>query len=73
MSAAWWPAGHPIGYEHTFTNQAADILAVLGGGVPVAPMPDFAEALVVQATLEAVREAADRGTPVQVAELLDGG
>jgi predicted dehydrogenase len=67
---AWWPAGHPIGYEHTFANQAADILTDLAGGVPVAPMPDFAEALVVQAVLETVLESARRGTPVPVGELL---
>jgi predicted dehydrogenase len=68
----WWPAGHPIGYEHTFAHQAADILTVLGGGEPVAPMPDFAEALVVQAILEAALESARRGSPVQVAEVLAG-
>ena len=24
--AAWWPPGHIIGYEHTFTHQAYDVL-----------------------------------------------
>ncbi|MFN0284271.1 MAG: Gfo/Idh/MocA family protein [Kineosporiaceae bacterium] len=67
---SWWPAGHPIGYEHTFTNQAADILTVLGGGEPVAPLPDFAEALVVQAVLATALESARRGAPVEVGELL---
>jgi predicted dehydrogenase len=67
---AWWPAGHPIGYEHTFAHQAADILTALGGGEPVAPMPDFAEALVVQAVLETALESARRGVPVAVGELL---
>ncbi len=68
---SWWPPGHPIGYEHTFTHQAADILTVLGGLEPVAPMPDFAEALVVQAVLEAALESARRGAPVEVREVLD--
>jgi predicted dehydrogenase len=67
---SWWPAGHPIGYEHTFAHQAADILTVLAGGEPVAPMPDFAEALVVQAVLETAVESARRGAPVEVGELL---
>ena len=67
--SAWWPAGHPIGYEHTFVNQAADILAVLAGGQPVAPLPDFADALVVQTVLAAVTESARRRAPVTVAEL----
>jgi predicted dehydrogenase len=66
---AWWPAGHPIGYEHTFVNQAADILAVLAGERPVAPLPDFADALVVQSVLAAVTESARRRAPVTVAEL----
>lgn len=68
----WWPAGHPIGYEHTFAHQAFDILTALSGAEPVAPMPDFAEALVVQAVLETALESARRGTPVEVGELLLG-
>ena len=67
--AAWWPPGHPIGYEHTFVNQAADVLAVLAGDRPVAPLPDFADALVVQTVLAAVTESARRRAPVTVAEL----
>ena len=66
----WYPAGHPIGYQDTFTNQAVDILRLLGGADPVVPLPDFAEALVVQAVLEAVLVSARRRAPVQVAELL---
>lgn len=69
---AWWPAGHPIGYEHTFAHQAFDILTDLADAEPVAPMPDFAEALVVQAVLETVVESARRGSPVEVGELLLG-
>ena len=29
--SAWWPDAHVLGYEHGFTNMAADILRVLGG------------------------------------------
>ncbi len=68
---AWWPAGHHIGYEHTFTNQAADIVAVLGGEAPVAPIADFADALVTQTVLAAVLRSAERGTGVDVAELAE--
>jgi predicted dehydrogenase len=70
-ASAWWPAGHPIGYEHTFTNQAADILSVLGGRPPVAPLPDFADALQVQVVLETVLEAARRQAAVEVAEIAE--
>jgi predicted dehydrogenase len=66
---AWWPAGHPIGYEHTFVNQVADLLEVLAGGRPVAPLPDFEDALVVQTVLEAVLESARRRVPVDVEEI----
>jgi len=69
---AWWPAGHPIGYEHTFVHQAADILAVLAGDRPVAPLPDFADSLIVQTVLAAVTESARRRVPVTVAEVADG-
>jgi len=68
---AWWPPGHPIGYEHTFTHQAADILTVLSGheDALVAPMPDFVDALQVQTVLETVATAVSRRTAVEVAEL----
>ena len=39
--ANWWPDAHVIGYEHGFTNQAFDILKVLGGEAPTVPIPDF--------------------------------
>ncbi|MCD4825091.1 MAG: Gfo/Idh/MocA family oxidoreductase [Phycisphaerae bacterium] len=50
---AWWPDGHPIGYEHAFTNMAYDILRVLAGKKPVVPMPDFEDAYQTQRVLEA--------------------
>ncbi|MCY2924903.1 MAG: Gfo/Idh/MocA family oxidoreductase, partial [Planctomycetota bacterium] len=52
-AAAWWPDAHIIGYEHSFTNMAADILAVVGGAKPVVPLPDFADAYQTQRVLEA--------------------
>lgn len=61
---AWWPAGHGLGYEHTFVNQASDILRVLRGGEPLVPMPDFADALTTQRVLHAAIEAARRRAPV---------
>ncbi|MFZ0158348.1 MAG: Gfo/Idh/MocA family oxidoreductase [Kineosporiaceae bacterium] len=69
---SWWPPGHPIGYEHTFTHQAADILSVLGGREPVAPIPDFADALQVQTVLETAAESARRAAAVDVAEIAAG-
>ena len=28
-AASWWPTGHILGYEHSFINQAADMLTVI--------------------------------------------
>jgi predicted dehydrogenase len=53
---AWWPPGHLIGYEHTFTNQARDFLSALGSGT--APSPSFADGLQVQRVLAAVEASA---------------
>ena len=67
-AAAWWPDSHGLGYEHSFVNQAADICAVLGGGEPVVPLPDFADALVTQRVLHAAIESAREHRPVQLKE-----
>ncbi|MFE2753559.1 Gfo/Idh/MocA family protein [Actinosynnema sp. NPDC059335] len=56
--AAWWPPGHILGYEHTFTHEAADFLTAIGDGVD--PAPSFADGLRVQRVLAAVEESAAR-------------
>ncbi|WP_158851001.1 Gfo/Idh/MocA family protein [Saccharothrix deserti] len=53
---AWWPPGHLIGYEHTFTHEVADFLTAIGGDVD--PAPSFADGLRVQRVLAAVEESA---------------
>jgi predicted dehydrogenase len=67
--AAWWPDSHGLGYEHSFVNQASDILTVIGGGTPVVPLVDFADALKTQRVLHAAIESARQHTPVPVADL----
>lgn len=66
---AWWPDSHGLGYEHSFINQASDILTVLGGGQPVVPLPDFADALMTQRVLQAAIESARSQGPVAISEL----
>jgi predicted dehydrogenase len=64
-AAAWWPAGHGLGYEHAFTHQVVDLVTAIADEVP--PQPGFHEALGVQRVLDAVeRSAADdsRRTPI---------
>jgi predicted dehydrogenase len=54
--SAWWPAGHPIGYEHTFTHEVRDLIADIAAGRD--PSPSFADALQVQLVLDAVERSA---------------
>ncbi|MDL4819194.1 Gfo/Idh/MocA family protein [Actinomadura opuntiae] len=55
----WWPPGHLLGYEHTFTHQMADFLAAIAGGTD--PSPSFADGLRVQRVLAAVEASAASG------------
>ena len=63
--AAWWPPGHILGYEHTFTHEIADLLTAIADGTD--PSPSFADGLQVQRVLAAVEESAGNGawTPVE--------
>jgi predicted dehydrogenase len=58
---AYWPAGHIIGYEHTFINQASDILQAFSKGKPAALQPDFENAAKTQAVLEACSVSSKKG------------
>ncbi|MGW4484864.1 Gfo/Idh/MocA family protein [Amycolatopsis sp. NPDC004368] len=53
---AWWPPGHGLGYEHTFTHEVRDFLVALGEGSD--PAPSFADGLQVQRVLDAVARSA---------------
>ena len=53
---AWWPQGHVIGWEHTFTHEIRDFLAAVGNGTQ--PSPSFEDGLSVQRILAAVEESA---------------
>jgi predicted dehydrogenase len=56
--SAWWPPGHVLGWEHTFTHQAADLITAIATGT--APHPSFADGLAVQQVLGAVQTSAAR-------------
>lgn len=68
-AGAWWPVAHVLGYEHSFINQAADILHVLGGEEPVVPLSDFADAFKVQRVLAAVVESDKERSPVLLSQI----
>jgi predicted dehydrogenase len=61
---AWWPPGHPIGYEHTFTHEMRDLIAAIAAGED--PAPSFADALQVQLVLDAVERSASGSTWAKV-------
>jgi predicted dehydrogenase len=63
---AWWPQGHVIGWEHSFTHQIRDLLTAIDAGT--APSPSFDDGLAVQRILAAVEESADaKSIIIQVA------
>jgi predicted dehydrogenase len=64
---AWWPPGHVLGWDHTFTSQAADFLTAIASGTD--PSPSFADGLRVQRVLAAIEEsAAGSGAVVDVVQ-----
>jgi predicted dehydrogenase len=58
-AGAWWPAGHILGYEHTFVHAVKDLMD--GIKQNESPAPTFADGFRCQAVLDAVeRSAASR-------------
>jgi predicted dehydrogenase len=59
-TGAWWPPGHIIGYEHTFTHTVRDLLE--GIAIGENPSPHFEEGYRCQAVLDAVGRSVESGT-----------
>lgn len=53
---AWWPPGHLIGYEHTFTNAFADFIRAVVAGKNVSPT--FEDGLANERVLGAIVKSA---------------
>ena len=53
---AWWPPGHILGYEHTFTHTVADLLEAIA--TDRLPEPNFADGVRNQRVLSAIEKAA---------------
>ncbi|WP_026373741.1 Gfo/Idh/MocA family oxidoreductase [Agrococcus lahaulensis] len=67
----WWPPGHVLGWDSTFTAQAADLLRAIAAGTP--PEPSFADGLAVQRVLDAVaRSDAAGGARIDLSETDQG-
>ncbi|WP_416404672.1 Gfo/Idh/MocA family protein [Arthrobacter sp. LFS091] len=66
-AAAWWPQGHVIGWEHTFTHQVRDFLLAVRDGSQ--PSPSFDDGLQIQRVLAAIEGSArNRSVVTEVAE-----
>jgi predicted dehydrogenase len=62
---AWWPPGHIIGYEHSFTHTVYDFLKAVVAATSA--KPDFEEGLQNQRVLQAIERSAVTGQWVKVA------
>ena len=56
---AWWPPGHGLGYEHSFSHQVVDLVRDIAEGRD--PVPSFASGLQVQLVLDAVEKSSASG------------
>ncbi|WP_066195517.1 Gfo/Idh/MocA family protein [Gracilibacillus timonensis] len=63
-AGAYWPAGHIIGYEHTFINLMHEFLQ--GIAEDYQPKPDFEDGLRNQLLLEAIEQSAEERAWVKV-------
>jgi predicted dehydrogenase len=54
---AWWPQGHIIGWEHTFTHQVRDFLLAIQDGTQ--PAPSLEDGLLDQRVRAAIEESAN--------------
>lgn len=54
--SAWWPPGHVLGWDVTFSHQVADLVTAIADGTDI--RPSFADGLQVQRVLSAVQESA---------------
>jgi len=57
--AAWWPDGHIIGWEHTFTHQFFEFVNSIQNGTPATP--SFEDGHAVQAVIDAIANSAENG------------
>ncbi|TDQ42168.1 Gfo/Idh/MocA family protein [Aureibacillus halotolerans] len=63
-AGAYWPSGHILGYEHTFINLVHDLIEGISTGKN--PTPNFNDGVENQKVLEAVAEASEKKSWVQI-------
>lgn len=60
----WWPPGHGLGWDHTFTHECADFVQAIAQHGRAEP--SFADGLAVQLVLDAVERSAEQRRFVEV-------
>jgi predicted dehydrogenase len=65
---AWWPGGHIIGWEHTFTHEFKDFVEAIGAGEDT--MPNFTDGMKTNAVLEAVTRSTEKRRWTRIKKLL---
>jgi predicted dehydrogenase len=65
--SAWWPPGHIIGYEHTFTHAVKDFLEALSSEKEISP--NLYDGMRVMQVLEAGIRSSETGRHVKVSEI----
>ena len=65
--AAWWPPGHSIGYEHTFTHEVRDLVEAVATGTDPR-RPSRTGCRCSSSWTRSQRSAADRGCWTEVEE-----
>ena len=69
-SEAWWPAGHTIGFEHTFTHELLELMSAIAEDRQ--PSPSFVDGVKCQEVLEAVEQSVQERRWVALSELQQG-
>ena len=64
---AWWPAGHVIGYEHTFVHEIYEFVRAIVNDTPT--VPSFYDGVKCCPIIEAVELSAQRRAAVDVNEI----
>jgi predicted dehydrogenase len=64
--SAWWPPGHIIGFEHSFTHTVYDFIRAIADGKQ--PRPNFEDGLQNQRGLDAIERSAVTGQWQKIGE-----
>jgi predicted dehydrogenase len=68
--SAWWPPGHIIGFEHSFTHTVYDFIRAIADGKQ--PRPNFEDGLQNQRGLEAIERSSNTGQWQNIGERIVG-